>query len=243
MKKFNVLLIVLFCGITSLQAQFFGSTKINGNGKISHETRNTKMYESIELIGSLDVELVKGIEGVIKVEAEENLQEYIKTQVSNSRLIIKVKKGYDVRPSLSKRIVVTVPFEDISEVILNGSGDIESTDIIKTKHFSAVLAGSGDINLNIQSHHLNVNLAGSGDLKLIGRTDQFEASLAGSGDISSYELTTRSALISVVGAGDIQLYVSENLDASIAGSGDIDYKGNPLNVVKSIVGSGDISKR
>ena len=233
----------MFCGITSLQAQFFSSTKINGNGKISHETRDTKMYESIELIGSLDVELVKGIEGVIKVEAEENLLEYIQTQVSNSRLIIKVKKGYDVRPSLRKRIVVTVPFEHISGLSLVGSGNLESTDILKTDQFTASLSGSGDINLNIRSKRIIAELAGSGDLKLLGNTDYFEASLDGSGDISAYQMSTKTALVSLAGSGDIQLFVTENLDASIAGSGDIDYKGNPLKVEKSIIGSGVISKR
>jgi hypothetical protein len=39
MKRVIVLFIVLFYGVTSLQAQFFGNKKINGNGKISNETK------------------------------------------------------------------------------------------------------------------------------------------------------------------------------------------------------------
>ena len=242
MKKVNVLLIVLFCGITSLQAQFFGNKSITGNGKISHETRITMDYESIEVLGSLDVELVKGKEGAIKVEAEGNLLEYIKTQVVNNTLTIRVKKGYSLRPSIRKRIAIIVLFEDISEVVLSGSGDIQSTYPIKAKRFSTAISGSGDIDLYVISKTIIVTVEGSGDLKLNGKTNHFEVSVAGSGDVSAFEFIANNADISVAGSGDVRLYVSESLDASVSGSGDISYKGNPMNVEKSIVGSGDISK-
>ena len=243
MKQFKLLLIILFCGFTSMNCQFFGTKKINGNGKISHETRSAKTYDSIEVIGSLDVELIRGKEGVIKIEAEENLLEYIQTQVSSSRLTIKVKKGYSIRPSIRKRIAITVPFDEISEVILTGSGDIESTDIIKTKHFSTAVSGSGDVNLNVISQRITSDVAGSGDLKLYGRTDHFDVSVSGSGNVSAYELIANIAEVSVAGSGGVRLYVNESLNASVAGSGDIRYKGNPMNIEKSIVGSGDISKQ
>jgi hypothetical protein len=243
MKRVIVLFIVLFCGVTSLQAQFFGNKKINGNGKISNETRTTEDYESIEVLGSLDVELLRGKEGSIKIEAERNFLEYIKTNVKNNTLIIKVKKGYSLRPSIRKRIAITVPFEEISEVTLSGSGDVECTDAIKTNHFYVSVAGSGDVNLHLITEKTTASVAGSGDIKLHGKTNYLEASVAGSGDITAYELMTNTADVLVAGSGDIRLFVIESLDASVSGPGDISYKGNPMNVEKSTVGSGDITKR
>jgi hypothetical protein len=243
MKKLNLILSLFLCGIISSQAQHLGSKKITGNGKIKTITRTTNDYDIIRVLGNLDVELIHGTEGAIEIEAEENLLEYIKTKVIGTELTIRVKKGYRLRPSLRKRIAITVPFEHINKVTLSGSGDVESTNVIKTKHFSTAVSGSGDINLNVVSQRITADVAGSGDLKLYGRTDHFDVSVSGSGDVSAYELTANTAEVSVAGSGDVRLYVNESLDASVAGSGDIRYKGNPMNVDKSIVGSGDISKQ
>jgi hypothetical protein len=242
MKNLYLLLTTFLLGIIALQAQHLGSKKINGNGFIKTFTREGADYESIYVHGSLDVELIHGIEGKIEIQAEENLIEYIKTKVVGNELTIRVKKGYSLRPSIRKRIVITVPFEHINEVSLSGSGDIESTSAIKTKHFSVAISGSGDIDLNVVSRSISADIAGSGDLKIYGKTDHIEISIAGSGDVSTYELKAKTAGVSVAGSGDVKLFISESLDASITGSGDIHYKGNPLNVEKRIVGSGDISK-
>lgn len=242
MKKTILLVVILICGITNVQAQSFGSKKITGNGKISRENRTTNTYESISVLGNLDVELVRGEEGRLKIEAEGNLLEYIKTRVVNNKLTISIKKGYSLRPSLRKRIAITIPFEDIIEVRLSGSGDIHCTDPIKTNRFSTAVSGSGDIDIHVISKTVIADIAGSGDIKLYGKTDHFEVSIAGSGDVSAYELITNTAEISVAGSGDVRLFVNESLDASIAGSGDIHYKGKPVNVDKSIAGSGSVSK-
>ena len=50
-----------------------------------------------------------------------------------------------------KGIHITVPFEDISEVSLIGSGDIYTEDKIETTAFETELIGSGDIDLAIQT--------------------------------------------------------------------------------------------
>ena len=242
MKKVSVLLVVLFCAITSTQAQFFGSKKITGNGKISHETRSTKDYQSIAVLGNLDVELVRGEEGRIKIEAEGNLIEYIRTSVVNNELTIRIKKGYSLRPSLRKRIAITVPFEDISEVSLSGSGDIHGTEPIKSNRLSTVVSGSGDIDLHVITKTIIAKVSGSGDLKLSGKTNHFEVSVVGSGDVSAFELITNTAETSVSGSGDIRLFVNDSLEATVAGSGDIHYKGNPINIEKSVAGSGTISR-
>jgi len=243
MKKLNLILTVLLCGVFSIQAQHLGNKKVKGNGEIKTITRNTSDYESISVLGNLSVELIAGKEGFIKIQAEENLIEYIKTRIVGDELTIRIKKGYSLRPSVRKRIAITVPFEHINEVEISGSGDVNSSTTIKTKHFSTTVEGSGNLNLNIISQKITAEVAGSGNLKLYGRTDHFEVAIAGSGDVSAYDLIANTAEVSVAGSGNVRLYVNESLDASVAGSGDIRYKGKPMNVEKSIIGSGDITKQ
>src|SRR5690606_22271211 len=100
-------------------------------------------YDEIGVAGMFDVVLVSGGEGHITIEAEENLLEYIETEVKGSTLKIKTTRGINLRPR--KKILVTIPFEEISAVSLAGSGSITGKSPVRASGFSTSLAGSGDI--------------------------------------------------------------------------------------------------
>ena len=51
------------------------------------------------------------------------------------------------------------------------------------------------------------------------------------------------ALTKVYGSGDATVRASEQLDASVTGSGDVHYSGNPPKVRKNVTGSGGIAPR
>ncbi len=115
MKRSILILALLALGIQTANAQWWsGSKKIKGNGNEKTETRKVSTYDQVELEGSMNVKLVAGTEGVLEVQAEENLLEYILTEVSGDELKISTKKGYNLDPSGNHEIVVTVPFEDLN---------------------------------------------------------------------------------------------------------------------------------
>ncbi|HQV37276.1 MAG TPA: DUF2807 domain-containing protein, partial [Flavobacterium sp.] len=63
---------------------------------------------------------------------------------------------------------------------------------------------------------------------------------AGSGDIKAFELVSENAKVNVSGSGDIKVNCTEFIEARVAGSGDIEYKGNPKKVDTKVAGSGTI---
>ncbi|MBC9795967.1 head GIN domain-containing protein [Sinomicrobium weinanense] len=226
--------------MTSANAQF-GKKKISGNGNLTTEERKTGSYDKIGVAGMFDVDLVSGKEGNISITAEENLLEYIETEVQGNLLKIKTQKGVNLRPH--KKIVITVPFEDISEVSLAGSGNIVGKDLIKANDFETNLAGSGDIDLFVETEDLESNIAGSGDIKLRGKSNVYEGNLSGSGDIDAYELITEDAEVSISGSGDIRLHCNQKLKARVSGSGNVLYKGNPAKEDSKVSGSGKVETR
>lgn len=240
MKKLAVLILGLLL-TTSINAQW-GGKRVKGNGHTVTKERKTADYDEINVAGFFNVELVSGNEGNISVKAEENLLEYIITEVKGNQLVIKTKNGYSINTSRGNQIVITVPFEDIDEVTLSGSGDINSKNIIKATNFETSVSGSGDVNLEIDATSIEATVTGSGDLRLNGKTNDFQCHVTGSGDIHAYELKSEDVDASVTGSGDIKLYCSGVLKANIVGSGDIKYQGSPTKELSKTVGSGDISK-
>ncbi len=217
--------------------------KVKGNGNVVTIDRSVGEYDAVAVAGWFDVDLVSGREGELKIKGEENLLEYIITEVKNGKLTVKVKKGYNLQSSNWKEgIHVTVPVEEINKVALSGSGDIVGRDLMKADSFSATMSGSGDISLEIEADDLEATISGSGDIELSGNAGNFEVTVSGSGDVKAFDMIADNVYANVSGSANIKVTANKLLKARVSGSGDIIYKGNPDKIDSKASGSGDISK-
>lgn len=237
MQKLITLVAVLAVSIVSAQ---WGQEKIKGNGNFITKEITTSDYESVSVAGSFHVTLVKGNEGKISIKGEENIIAHIIVETKKGDLQIRTEKGYNLMPTKGKKIEITVPVESINNVSLAGSGDIVADFTIKSTTFKTSLAGSGDINLRVDTDSIEANLSGSGDIKLSGKTKSFEGNVSGSGDIEAFELVAERSKVALSGSGNISTNCSEFIEARVAGSGDIEYKGNPKKIDTKVAGSGKI---
>ncbi len=238
MKKILFIISISFLSVSCINAQW-GGQKVKGNGEIVSETRSTESYDEVKLVGSMNVKLIAGNEGDIKVEAESNLQEYIITEVRNGSLKISTAEGYSLSPK--EKILVTVPFQDLNEISVTGSGDLWTLDKIEANKMQIHVTGSGNINLELDVDELEGKITGSGDINLKGRSITLECSVTGSGDFDADYLVAENVDARVSGSGDIMVYAKNSLKASVYGSGDIVYKGNPEKRDFKSSGSGEIS--
>ncbi|MGJ8737304.1 head GIN domain-containing protein [Zobellia laminariae] len=235
--------IVLGLALVSASCSAQWGKGIRGNGNTVSIERSVGDYESIAISGSFDIDLVSGSEGALIVKGEENLLEYIVTEVENGKLVIRVKKGVNLKPSIHKGgIHVQIPVESIDALSLSGSGDIVGHTTLKTADFKTSMSGSGDITLDVDTETLSASMSGSGDMNVRGNTRDFKATISGSGDIKAFDLNADNVEATVSGSADIKVTANEKLKARVSGSGDINYRGNPKKVDTKTSGSGDISR-
>lgn len=235
MKNSFLFIALLLCA-TQLQAQ----KKIKGNGKTTVIHKTTASYDAVNFAGNFDYTLISGPEGNISIEGEENLLQYIITEVKNNVLTVRTQNRIQLQTSRNKAIVITVPFEDIHTVSLNGSGDVYTKNPIVASHFNTSVTGSGDIVLDVEADAIEANVTGSGDLVLKGKTRALKVSVIGSGDYKGYNLEANDVQVSIQGSGDAKVVCNGHLKARVAGSGDIKYKGHPKTKDSKVAGSGSI---
>lgn len=233
--KYTLAITITLFSFTTGHSQF---KRVKGNGNVTEKTHNTADYNKIDVVGSMDVKLVTGTEGTIKVVTDENIQEYIIIDSKNGTLTIKSKKGVNI--STKKGIHITVPFKDISEIALTGSGDVLTSNAIKSNHFDVELTGSGDIVIEVEATSIDAKITGSGDIKLRGKVTDLEVKVTGSGDFTGKSLVAQNTQAYVSGSGDAVVYASKTLKARVNGSGDIIYYGKPEKTDTKVMGSGDI---
>lgn len=240
MKVLKSITVFVFLLSTTLScAQWGNGKKIKGDNNITTATRSTSSYEGIKAAGPMDFKLVQGTEGEITIKGDSNLMEYIITEVKDNQLVVKVKKGVNLKPS--QTIVITVPYESISSVSLAGSGDVENSGTIKADAFRVSLAGSGDINLNVTAERIESSISGSGDIELKGSANNLSTKVTGSGDFEGRSLESTNVTAKVTGSGDINVVCNGELTARVTGSGDITYSGKPTNKDTRVTGSGSVS--
>ncbi|HVZ96454.1 MAG TPA: head GIN domain-containing protein [Chitinophagaceae bacterium] len=211
---------------------------VTGNGHVRKENRNPGDFTGVRSSGSVDVEISNGTACSVTVEDDDNLLPYLVTEVINGTLYIHYKNGTSVNNDHSK-VYVTAPA--LNEVNTSGSADIVITDVLKsTDKIDMSATGSGSIKGAVDAPAISVDISGSGNVKLSGRTKDFDCSVTGSGDADCGSLASENTKIDVSGSGNAHVFASVHLSASVTGSGDVYYRGNPPNPDIHTSGSGSV---
>ena len=198
----------------------------------------TDSISAITVNGSMDVIITQDTSYEIEIHANEDVMEYIETDVVNHELII----DEELNHYTNKTVTIYVSAQYLNDISLKGSGDITGANLV-TDHAFISLKGSGDIDLNFYSiNDIDIDLKGSGDIKIQGIVDQNNTDLEGSGDVDCKDLIAIEANIDLEGSGDVNVYASDELTIDVKGSGDVNFWGNPTTVNKNITGSGDINE-
>lgn len=216
--------------------------KIEGNGHVKKETRQTGSFTAVSSSGSWDVMIGYGESGSIQVEGDENLLPYIETEVENGKLMIRNKKKVNLRSK--NKITVYVSLTRLTGVSLSGSGDVIGRGRFSNNgetQFS--VSGSGGIRMELDKvSSAQVSVSGSGNVQLSGSAGSIDARISGSGNVDCASFITDDANAHISGSGNIRLNANKSIDASISGSGNVSYKGAATDVKKHTSGSGRVVK-
>ncbi|MEX6690056.1 head GIN domain-containing protein [Danxiaibacter flavus] len=235
------LLPLLLCfGLFAASCDFINRREVSGNGKQKEETRNVSNTDKIKLEGSIDLDLVPGTTPSVKVIADENLLQYIRTERDGDYLLIKVDDEYKLRSSNPIKVEVTT--DKLHKLEIAGSGDVKGKGKFSgADKLDVSMAGNSNVDLEINTPSVDIDVAGSGNVNMKGETKDLKIDIAGSGNFKGFDLMAESAKISVAGSGDVEVYADTSLDVSIMGSGDVSYKGKAT-IKSSIAGSGSVKK-
>jgi hypothetical protein len=202
------------------QPAFAGGDKIKGNGNVVSQERSLGSYDKIEIAGPIDLYITQDDQESASVKTDENLQDVILTEVRNGKLMIRVRKGVEIRAT---ELEVHVHCKKLTAIAAAGSGDIETRSSLHGDALSISQSGSGDFELALDVEKLEISAAGSGDFELKGHVESMELSLAGSGDVEADDLACGHAKVSIAGSCDVKLKKGTSARVSIAGSGDVSY--------------------
>jgi hypothetical protein len=231
-------LVVVLLSVTGCNA---GLRVISGSGNVITESRQVSNFDSIELSGSGEVIVTQGAGESLTIETDDNVMEYIESEVENGTLKLRLVTGLQTGVNIQRytRLVFYVGVDNLNGLSTSGSGKIES-DEIETGRLDLSVSGSGTIQIaELFASELKAGISGSGGINLGGDVAVQDIGVSGSGNYQAGEMCSSSVKVSVSGSGNATVCATEELDASLSGSGNVNYHGSP-EVSISDSGSGNI---
>lgn len=238
MKK--IIIIALLTAGLLQSCNYITGERIKGNGTIKTENRQAAGFSSVSVSGNIDLYVRQDSSYQVRIETDENLQEYIETTTDGDLLDIRVKRGFNLSGTKTIKAYVSSPV--YAQLKASGSCDIMGESSISSAHKLVIdLSGSSDVTLDVNTPAVETSLSGAGSIALSGVTKNFTVSGSGSTAIKCMELKSENVEVSISGSGSASVFASVKLDVRVSGSGSVKYKGNAA-VSQRISGSGSVQK-
>src|SRR5450759_4758949 len=161
-RSFTVAIIILAIS-SCTHAQYWKS--VRGHGHVITKERKTDSFTGIKVSSGIDVYLKQGNNESVSVEADENLHEYILTEVRNG--VLNVYSEYNIRDAEKKRVYVTI--KEVNSIKTTSAGDVFGESLINSDRLELSASSAGDIKIEVNSKNLDVDISSSGDINLKAR--------------------------------------------------------------------------
>lgn len=238
---------------------------VDGNGDMITQTISISEYDEIDASGSITINYSQSAEDTfLEVTTDRNIYDMYEFKVEDGhKLMILPKKEYRhntrFRPTsfvinthssvlTHAKIAGDSEFNIDSALVTNeleidfaGSGSIHLKDTVRAGEIKMDMAGSATANLTyIICDNFASKMAGSGNIYVAGTSKNADFKMAGSGEVHGFDFIVENMKGKIAGSGRIDIYATNSIDVKGAGSGDVNYKGNPQKVTSSIAGSGKL---
>jgi len=218
MKISTLLIIGLVMALTGC-SHIGTDAKVKGSGVAKSEKRTLAPFDSVDVSCPGSIQVRSQGQGSLEISGDDNIIPLITTEVKNNTLYIRSTETYD--PKVKMEIAISTP--DLKKFVFAGAGE-------------ATLA-------NVMNDRMEMVLSGAGSVTASGETKEADISLSGAGSVDAKNLHAINAKVNSTGVGSVDIYATEQLDATAVGVGEINYYGSPKVVNKKAVGIGSINER
>jgi len=152
-SHFLLLLLLITSSITLAQKK----DKIKGSKIVTIEQREIGNFETLEVSDNIEVYLDKGEKSELKIEADDNLHDIIRIDLSSNILSIKTSKNATNYKKLIVRVTYTNKLKTVTskdKAVVNAIQEIQLDDIsVKAQDESKQFLNINSKNLTLQADH------------------------------------------------------------------------------------------
>jgi hypothetical protein len=230
-----LLMLALFISISVSGKNWFGNKIVKGNGNVIEQQRKIAEFDAITVAEGLNVFLKQGKKNAVKVVADENLHEYILTEVRDGTLKIHVEDNVQIRSAKSKDIYVTLV--NINSLKASSGADVISEPLV-LKNLNASTSSGADMNIEVKAERLSCKASSGSNLFCKGKSKEMTINSSSGADIKVY-IITENLTCKASSGSDIEISgETGNLNVNTSSSGDVNAFGLQAEICNADASSG-----
>ncbi|WP_167604649.1 head GIN domain-containing protein [Maribellus sediminis] len=235
MKKLKAILLIAMIAIT---------VPVLAGNSDKTENRNLSGFNAISVSTGIDLYISMGNSEAVKVVADDDIIDDLKTEVENGTLRIYMKKNNWFNwggGNATRKVYVTVT--ELVSIKASSGSDVESENTLDGEKLEISASSGSDIELDVHYKNLSLDTSSGSDAELSGKVKYLRLSASSGSDIDASDLESVYAKVDASSGSDISLTVTEELEADASSGADIVYHGNPQKKDIDESSGGDVRER
>lgn len=222
-----VVIILTTLLLTSCQFEINGLKSIDGNKNVKTVKREvTENFSSVEAKTGLDVEIIQGKTADITVVADENLHEFIVTEIQNGVLTIKTERS--IRKFHSKKVIVTL--ENVKNLQTSSGAYMKSKTILKGTKLDLDSSSGSRIELSLEFDEINAESSSGSTMIVQGKTLKLNLDSSSGSSIQAGNLKSNMVHAESSSGSSITTFPILELVANASSGSSITYLNSPKNI-------------
>lgn len=225
MKQF-----ILFSLASLIMAGAYAQDKkketIEGNGKTVTRDVKVSSFNSLKASGVYELRLSQGNLETVKIEADENLQEYFNVKSDGNQLVIDMDKMNNKNFKSSNKMKVFITFKNLKELELKTVGNVSSEEALSFDDLNLDAKSVGNIDLNLNAKKLDLDNKSVGNVKLSGKATEAVVRNKGVGSLQAGNFVVQTMDIENDGVGGAEVNAQKDLKVKDNFLGKVTNKGS-----------------
>lgn len=225
MRKVLFAAAIALVATASVKAQNSERETIEGNGKLVTRDVPVSSFDELNASGVYELKLLQGDKEAVKVEADENLQQYITVHNEGSKLVIDMKSMKNKNLKNKNKMRVYVTFKKLKALELSTVGSVNAEKELSFSDLEIKNASVGKVDLHLSANTLKFNNTSVGEVKLAGKAQNavFTNHGVGSLDAGNFVVQTMNIENNGVGGATVnaekELKVKDNMLSRVKNKG------------------------
>jgi hypothetical protein len=210
----------------------------DGNGNVVKQERDVSPFRAIRIGGAFEVSLIQGEKESLVIEADENLMEFIRTEVDGHTLIVETEKNlrnYD-------RLLLYITFRELEQIDVSGAVNLYGDNRLTFGDLTLETSGATEVTLDLEASSVSIGSSGASHLRLDGRCTEARLESSGASELKAGDLETEKFTLNISGAGEAVVFVTNTLDVNVSGAAHVKYRGSPQTIHQETSGASSISR-
>jgi hypothetical protein len=210
----------------TVNAQKEKSETLEGNGNLITKEVPVSSFNALKASGVYELNLSQGNKEGVKIEADENLQQYFTVRNEGSKLVIDMKELKNKNLKLKNKMKVFVTFKDLKGLELNMVGSVHATSPLSFADLDIENSSVGHVDLDLSATTLNLKNNSVGKVKLSGKAQNAQVTNNGVGNLDAGTFVVQTMNIDNSGVGGAEVNASKELKVKDTMLGRVKNRGN-----------------